>query len=107
MNFLLIIWHGMVHWTGSDYGTTYGHFVPYNFLSGIFGGSAFVTGAWVIFHRHNCARKWCWRIGSHEFRDPADGVTRNLCWKHHPDVQHKNLTDELIRHIHRKRIKGA
>lgn len=99
----LIFWHGFVHWTGGDYGApAYGYFEPYDWVSGILGLG--VLGIFLTnFRKYNCKKKWCWRIGHHEFTDPTDGVTRLLCWKHHPDVVHKHLTDEVIDLIQAKR----
>jgi hypothetical protein len=72
-----------------------------SFLEGL--AALSVLGGVVAWYRRgNCTRKWCWRIGHHPLTDPADGVTRLLCWKHHPAVKHKHLTDELIARIHRR-----
>lgn len=91
------IWYFLVHWTGSDYGAPYGHFVPYDFLSGVFGGSAFLTAAWTMARKHNCHARWCLRLGRHEYYDERTGLTHNLCRKHHPDHPgSKSMTAEQI-----------
>lgn len=64
---------------------------------------SFLAAGLTLYRKHNCKMRWCWRIGSHEFADPTDGVTRMLCWKHHPDVKHKHLTAERIGEIQRRR----
>lgn len=80
----LIIWHGAVHWTGSDYGGRYGIFQPYDFLSGLAGLSLFGILLNTL-RKHNCHTRWCFRIGHHAFVDPATGVAYVMCRKHHPD----------------------
>lgn len=64
---------------------------------------SFLVAGITLYRRHNCHRAWCPRIGKFEFTDPADGVSRMLCWKHHPDVKYKALHDEAIRKIEQRR----
>ncbi len=78
---MIELWHFLVHWTGSDYGTTYGRFIPYDFLSGFFGGSAFLTATLVLWRAHTCHRFWwCWR---HPFFQ-VEGSPYKLCRRHYP-----------------------
>lgn len=67
-------WHWIVHWTGCDYGAGYGHFQPYDFLSGFGSLSLF---AWLIgmYVRHRC--HGCWRLSRHV----VDGSP--WCNRHH------------------------
>lgn len=95
--------HGLVHWSGSDYGEPYGHFEPYDLISGL-AGLGILSGIIVTYRKHYCARKFCFRLGKHDFKDPSDGVTRKLCWKHHPDVQHKALDEGVIERINHRRL---
>ena len=86
----MILWRFLVHWTGSDYGAPYGRFVPYDFLSGIFGGSAFLTGAWVLVRKNNCEVHRCWRLGRH----PVEGTGHRVCRRHNPEGR---ITAEHVR----------
>jgi hypothetical protein len=97
------LWANLMHWSGSDNvsGPEYG--LP-GFWSG-FGGditifAAILAWPWIQFKRHNCQVRRCWRIGRHEYRDPDEGVTRLLCWRHHPHVEHKQLTVRHLREQH-------
>jgi hypothetical protein len=99
MNYWLPTWHFLVHWTGSDYGEPYGHFEPYDFLSGIAGLS--LLGLLLNqLRKWNCGTRWCWRIGRHNFTDPTTGITHVLCRKHHPHHPGKPVTLEHINSIH-------
>jgi hypothetical protein len=62
-----------------------------------------IGGAVVLYRANNCKRRWCPFVGTYEFTDPADHVTRKLCWLHHPDVMHKTLTGAHIRGIQERR----
>ena len=84
-----------MHWLGTDSGNS-----PwYLFYSGLFGVLTIAAGlfwnGWVNYRRHNCRMRWCPRLGRHEYTDPH-GVKRALCYKHHPDVTHKQLTRERL-----------
>lgn len=90
------MWHLFLHITGTDNVSG----LWYGFWSG-FGGDLALIGAviiwpWAHLKRHNCQVKRCWRIGRHEFTHPDEQVTRQLCWRHHPDVEHKQLTRERL-----------
>lgn len=64
---------------------------------------SFLAGGIALYRKHNCRMRWCWRIGHHPFTDPTDSVMRLLCWRHHPDVKHKNLTSGLVTDIQQRR----
>lgn len=76
---MLVLWHFVIHWTGSDYGFGYGQFQPYDFLSGIAGLSIFGL---LLAHirKYNCEVKGCLRMARH---DTAAG--HHVCRRHHPD----------------------
>lgn len=83
-----------------------GNFSHYLFWSGSGGDLAylsFLAAGLAVYRKHNCAYHLCWRIGKHDFTDPADGVTRMLCWKHHPDVKHKTLRQDVLHEIQQRR----
>jgi hypothetical protein len=61
----------------------------------------------ILYWHHNCSRHGCWGYGKYDFTNPDTGITRKLCWKCHPDVHHKHLTDELIGHIHHRQREEA
>ena len=78
----------------------------YLFFSGSGSNLAYLGAAWAAFiyyRKNNCKRSWCPLIGQHPFTDPEDGVSRLLCWAHHPDVRHKTLKAETIEKIQHKR----
>ena len=64
---------------------------------------SFLAAGITLYRKHNCAYHLCWRIGKHAFTDPADNVTRQLCWRHHPDVKHKTLSQEVLHDIQQRR----
>jgi|SRR5215472_737170 len=73
---MLTLLHFLVHWTGSDYGYPYGHFEPYDALSGI-AGLSLVGLMYHKFRALNCHQYRCWRIGRHH----VDGSV--WCNRHH------------------------
>jgi hypothetical protein len=98
----------ITHWLQGEFGFRRGdsNSPHYLFWSGIGSDLAYlsvVTGALLYYRKENCRRTWCPFLGRHEFTDPTDGVMRKLCWMHHPDVQHKTLSDETIGKIQEKR----
>ena len=72
----------------------------YNFYSGLF--TVLVVWAGVA-RAHNCNARWCPRIGRHDFTNPDTGVTRRLCWRHHPEVHSRTVTTARIRDIQHRR----
>ena len=98
----------MLHWLQVLFGFANGdgNSPQYLFWSGAGSDLAylsFAAAAIGVYRKHNCRMRWCWRLGRHEFTDPADQVTRSLCWRHHPDVKHKQLTAGRVAEIQRKR----
>lgn len=91
-------WHFLVHWTGSDYGAPYGRLIPYDFLSGFFGGSVFLTAAWALVRRSNCEVHRCWRLGRH-----LTAAGHRVCRRHHPDG---HLTAAGVREAHHLYLGG-
>lgn len=92
------MWSWLQHFFGFENGG--GNGSHYLFWSGAGSDLAYVSFLWggvVLYRRHNCRMRWCWRIGRHDFT--AGGVTRALCWRHHPDVKHKQLTRGRIADI--------
>lgn len=101
----------MITWLYVHAGLNNGDSPWYLFWSGV---GAFLEGLAALsviggiigwYRRENCKKHWCLRFGKFEFVDPEDGVSRRLCWKHHPDVKHKHLHGSTIREIqHRRRL---
>lgn len=78
----------------------------YLFFSGSGSDLAYLSiawGAYIYYRKNNCKRAWCPLIGQHPFTDPEDGISRLLCWVHHPDVLHRALKPEVIEKIQHKR----
>lgn len=94
---MLAFWRFVVHVLGVDYQAPYGHWVWYNFWSGVAGSflvglAVFAATRWSHGTCHHSF--WCWRRGRHE----AAGGVFKLCWKHHPDMgtrPHPRLIHEL------------
>lgn len=72
----------------------------YLFWSGIAGsfvlGGGIWTGTVVLYRKHNCHIKGCWRIGRH----PAAGGKYIVCPKHHPGVPDKHLSVSQVHADH-------
>lgn len=86
-----MVWHFLVHWTGGDYGASYGVLEPYDWLSGVFGLS-FLGLLYSHLRKNNCEVHGCWRIGRH-----PTAAGHRVCRKHHPDG---HLSAEGVRAAH-------
>lgn len=87
------MWYDLAHFFG--FAANDGNSTAYLFWSGIGSDLAylgFLWGAVALYRQHACRMRWCPRIGRHEFTEPDSGVKRVLCWRHHPDVDRKQLT---------------
>jgi hypothetical protein len=98
---MLAVWHWLVHFLGVDYGVAYGHWIWYNFWSGVAGsflvGAVVVGSSWYL--NHTCHDSWrCLRYGRYE---AAGGMFR-LCRHHHPDLKGTRPHRELIARLHRE-----
>ena|SRR5579859_504691 len=94
----MVIVHWLVHTLGIDYGVSYGHWVWYNFWSGVAG--SFLVNLMVFtllfYYHHTCQdHPLCFRWGKYP---AADGMFK-LCWKHHPDMGQRPHR-EMIRRMH-------
>ncbi len=103
---MISLWHWIVHVTGCDYTAPYGHFVWYDFHSGIGSNlqliAAILIAPLILYRKHNCGQRWCWRIGRHELKDPVTGLSHMLCRRHHPDHPGKPVSAEHVMRIHRQ-----
>jgi hypothetical protein len=89
----------VTHFLGVDYGTTYGHWVWYNFWSGVAGSFLVGVITWSILYylNHTChAKTSCFRWGKYS----AANGTFKLCYRHHPDFKGRKPTRELIHRLH-------
>ena len=97
----MILVRFVIHFFGIDYGAPYGHWVPYNFWSGVAGSflTAAIAFAITWYFSHTCHDSfWCFRYG----RYPAAGGTFTLCRHHHPDLAGQRPHRELIHALHRE-----
>lgn len=97
----MTLWRWLVHFLGVDYGVPYGHWIWYNFWSGV--GGSFLVGALVYtlawYARHTCHDSpRCLRYG----RYPAAGGLFRLCRHHHPDLRGQRPRRDLIARLHRE-----
>jgi hypothetical protein len=104
-------WHAIQHWLASVTGSenTPGTPPNYNFWSGFGSDIAEVTiliGLISLYKKKNCHKRWCWRIGHHDYKDPDTGLTYMLCRAHHPDHPGRHLSADIIASIHRRRHHG-
>ena len=83
------ILHFIGHWTGISDESGSG----YALWSGIGSGSPLLAGIALVFRRHNCHQRWCWRIGRHPHGQYV------LCSVHHPNVPDRGPTAEHIKEI--------
>lgn len=100
-------WHHLLAWSQNSFGFRRGdgESPHYLFWSGIGSNLAYLSiiGGVVIYYRQkNCKRKWCPLIGDYPFTNPETGISRNLCWVHHPRVHDRTLTGARIREIQGK-----
>lgn len=105
---LFAFWVAVANWLASFFGFSNGdgngsHYLFWSGAGSDFGELALISALVVMYRRANCKRTWCPFMGMHDFTDPQDGVTRKLCWYHHPDVQHKTLKAHHIERIQRRR----
>jgi hypothetical protein len=76
--------------------------VWYNFWSG-FGNIAertleLLVIGYVLYHRHNCHIKTCFRIGKYQ----VEGTPYVLCLKHHPTVPNKVTIKHIVNLVKNK-----
>jgi hypothetical protein len=71
-------------------------------------GSGFLVVVWLAtvalwWARTSCrALWWCPLHGTHDYTDPETGVTRKLCYAHHPGVKGKNLGRQRLDEARRR-----
>ena len=88
---------GLLHWFQMTFGFRKGSgdSPEYLFWSGAGSDLAYIGVLWggiALYRKHNCQVKHCPRIGKFKFDDPDAGVERLLCWRHHPNIDTKQLT---------------
>ena len=101
---LAIFWVAISAYLATFFGFSNGagnssHYLFWSGAGSDFGELALISALVVMYRRLNCKRSWCPFMGMHDFTDPLDGVTRKLCWYHHPDVMHKTLKPHHIERI--------
>lgn len=106
---LIVFWDAIAAHLATFFGFANGsgngsHYLFFSGSGSDFGELAIISGGVILYRRLNCKRSWCPFMGMHDFTDPTDGVSRKLCWYHHPDVMHKTLKASHIRRIQRHRL---
>jgi len=92
------LWAWIVELTGTKSSQSQ----AYNFWSG-FGGDlalivSFLAAPVLLYRKHNCGVRWCWRIARHDFHDPESGIMHHLCRRHHPEHPGKPIRAAELRH---------
>lgn len=64
----------------------------YAFWSGIAGELSWIGAAAVLYRRHACHARGCWRLAKHPVADSPWVV----CRRHHPDLPNRSPTAENI-----------
>ncbi len=95
-----------MHWLYVHLGLAGGNSPWYLFPSGWGGNLAIVFSVLaapvLLWRKHNCGVRWCWRIARHDYPDPVTGMIHPLCRRHHPAHPGKPVTAaELREHHHR------
>lgn len=94
----------MLHWLWFHLGLSNGNSPWYLFPSGWGGNIAIVasilTAPVLLYRKHNCGVRWCWRIARHEYKDPETGLAHQLCRRHHPEHPGKPVTAAELRRKH-------
>ena len=112
----MFAWYWLIHFMGVDYQVRYGTWVWYSFWSG-FGGdvailASILAAPVILWRKHDCGVRYCWRLGRHEFTDPDGGITHQLCRKHHPlhpgkkPVTADHIRDQYHLYLGNQRGKG-
>jgi hypothetical protein len=98
-----------MNWLWFHLGLANGNYAWYLFPSGWGGNLAIVlsvmTAPYLLWRKHNCVVRWCWRIGRHEFPDPSTGITHILCRRHDP--RHPGRRPVTAAHIRRVHLEAA
>lgn len=104
-------WHALQHWLAYHTGSLNepGAAPGSAFCGGIASDAGEVSllgGLLAIYRKHQCATRWCFRFGHHDFADPATRLVHRLCRAHHPMHPGRPLTRAHITLIH-KRNRGG
>ena len=88
------MWAWFQHWTGIDNPSG----PIYAWWSGVgsdIGEVTLLGGLWMLYSKHNCHTKGCWRLGKHH----VEGTPYIVCPKHHPKVPDEGASAEHIKAV--------
>lgn len=87
--------HQLAHWLGlTDASGPW-----YLWWSGIAGDLPMFGALWLLYRRHTCHARRCWRLGLH----PVDGTGFTVCRRHHPSHHDpKRYTAARIAQAHKE-----
>lgn len=82
----------ILHWLGADNASG----TAYLLWSGVVGDVTIVFAVLgtpvLLYRRHNCGVRWCWRIARHDLTDQVTGLVHHLCRVHHPEHPGRPVT---------------
>lgn len=89
-------WADFCGWLGQFFGITNLGGPGYGFWSGVgsdIGELTLIASVVIFYQHHTCHVSHCWRLAKHAHEQ--DGVTYQLCRKHHPLVDQKLTADAI------------
>lgn len=99
-------WNAVQHFFGLDSASGTAYLAWSGALSDL-GELTLIGGLVAVYRKHNCATRWCFRFGRHDFTDEASGLTHHLCRAHHPAHPGRPLTARHITLIHQRNRGGG
>ena len=104
--FVMGWWHPLQHWLGIDNASGRAY-LAWSGAGSDLGELSILGGLIAIYRKHQCATRWCFRFGHHDFADPDTQLVHRLCRAHHPMHPGRPLTRAHITLIHKRNRGGG